>query len=44
MTDLRLQFEGRLDKKEIDIAQLTEENIRLKDNIKGQDEAIGALS
>lgn len=44
MVDLKLQFEGRIDRKETEITSLREENIKLRDTIKGKDDAIHALS
>lgn len=42
--DLRLLYEEKLDKKEGEIYSLKDENIRLKDAVKGKDDAIQALS
>lgn len=43
-TDQRLQFESLIDKKEGTIAGQREEIVKLRDDIKGKDEAINALS
>lgn len=42
--DVRLEFEAKLDKKDADIHNLQEEVAKLRDDIKGKDEAIRALS
>lgn len=44
MTDMRLDFEGRLDRKDTEIHRLREDVVRQRDEIKGKDEAIKALS
>lgn len=41
---MKLQFEERIDKRDSQIYSLTEENLRLKDAIRGKDDAIHALS
>lgn len=40
MTDSRLQQDAIVDKKEAIVNALREENIRLRDNVQGKDEAI----
>jgi hypothetical protein len=42
--DIRLEFEGKLDKKDELIRELMETIVKLKDDIKGKDQAIRALS
>lgn len=42
--DIRLDFEGKLDKKDELIRELMEEIAKLRDEIKGKDQAIRALS
>jgi hypothetical protein len=44
MVDMRLNFEAKLDKKDTEIHRLEEEILKLRDEIKGKDEAIKALS
>ncbi len=44
MVDVKLAFESRLDKKEADIHHLREEVVKQRDEIRGKDEAIKALS
>ena len=44
ITDVQLEFEARIDKKEIEIHSLKEEVVKYKDEIRGKDEAIKALS
>lgn len=44
MVDLRLKFEAKIDKKEAEIHRLEEDIIKHRDEIKGKDEAIKALS
>ena len=44
LTDLRLQFEGRLDRKEVEMHSMRDELSRLRDEVRGKDQAIGALS
>lgn len=44
MVDLKLQFEGKLDRKDQEIQGLKEDNVKLRDTIKGKDDAIHALS
>ena len=44
LIDLRLEFEAKLDRKDRDISELMEILHKLKDDIKGKDQAISALS
>ena len=44
MVDMRLDFEAKLDRKEGDIHHLKEEVVKQRDEIRGKDEAIKALS
>jgi len=44
MVDLRLDFEAKIDKKEIEIHRLKEEVVKQRDEIRGKDEAIKALT
>ena len=44
VTDLRLQFESKIDTKEEAIKTLREENVRFRDEVRGKDLAIQALS
>ncbi len=44
ITDQRLHYESSIDKKEGTIASQREEIVKLKDDIKGKDEALNALS
>lgn len=44
LIDLRLEYEAKLDKKDKDISELMEILHKLKDDIKGKDQAISALS
>ena len=44
VTDLRLQFESKIDTKEEAIQTLREENVRFRDEVRGKDLAIQALS
>jgi hypothetical protein len=41
---VQLEFEARIDKKETEIHSLKEEVVKYKDEIRGKDEAIKALS
>ena len=42
--DLKLEFEGQLEKKDEFIGQLSEEIMKVKDELKGKDQAIMSLS
>jgi hypothetical protein len=44
LVDLRLDFEAKIDKRDLDIHRLKEEVVKQKDEIKGKDEAIKALT
>jgi chromosome segregation ATPase len=44
ITDVQLEFEARIDKKEVQIHSLKEEVVKYRDEIRGKDEAIKALS
>lgn len=44
LTDLRLEFEAKIDKKDKEIHELMEILLKLKDDCKGKDQAISALS
>ena len=44
ITDVKLEFEARIDKKEVQIHSLKEEVVKYRDEIRGKDEAIKALS
>lgn len=44
LTDMRLEFEAIIDKKDQEIHQYKEDIVRQRDEIKGKDEAIKALS
>ena len=44
MTDLRLTYESMIDKKVEHIGVLQDENARMRDELRGKDEAIQALS
>ncbi|CDW87673.1 UNKNOWN [Stylonychia lemnae] len=44
MIDLKLEFEAKIDRKDKDIGELMEILHKLKDDIKGKDQAISALS
>ena len=44
LTDLRLDFEAKIDKKDKELFELMEILQKLKDDIKGKDQAIRALS
>lgn len=44
MVDMKLDFEAKLDRKEGDIHHLKEEVVKQRDEIRGKDEAIKALS
>ena len=44
MMDMRLEFEGKLDKKDAQIHSLKEEVVKYRDEVKGKDEAIKALT
>ncbi len=41
---MRLEFEAAIDRKDTEIHSLKEEVVKLRDEIKGKDEAIKALS
>lgn len=43
-TDIQLEFEAKIDKKETQIHSLKEEVVKYRDEIRGKDEAIKALS
>lgn len=44
VTDVRLEYEAKIDKKETEIHSLKEEVVKYRDEIRGKDEAIKALS
>ena len=44
LVDLRLDFEAKIDKRDLDIHRLKEEVVKQKDEINGKDEAIKALT
>lgn len=44
VTDIRLEYEAKIDKKETEIHSLKEEVVKYRDEIRGKDEAIKALS
>lgn len=44
MVDLKLLYESKLEKREAEIASLLDERERLRDQVKGKDDAIMALS
>jgi len=44
MIDLRLKYEGQIDQRDNQIHRLEEDLAKLKDEVKGKDEAIKALS
>jgi len=44
LVDLRLDFEAKIDKRDLDIHRLKEEVVKQKDEIRGKDEAIKALT
>ena len=44
LVDLRLDFEAKIDKRDLDIQRLKEEVVKQKDEIRGKDEAIKALT
>lgn len=44
VTDVKLEYEAKIDKKETEIHCLKEEVVKYKDEIRGKDEAIKALS
>lgn len=44
MVDLRLDFEAKIDKRDTDIHRLKEDVVKYRDEIKGKDEALKALT
>ena len=44
ITDLRLDYEAKIDRKDRNIHELMEALLKLKDDVKGKDQAISALS
>ena len=44
MMDLRLDFEAKIDKRDIDNHRLKEDVVKYRDEIKGKDEALKALT
>lgn len=44
MMDLRLDFETKIDKRDIDNHRLKEDVVKYRDEIKGKDEALKALT
>ena len=43
-TDIRLEYEAKIDKKDTEIHSLKEDVVKYRDEIRGKDEAIKALS